>query len=107
MLTNEGIMYRFRRIRQSWPVLAIMAFYIYLAFHALSGSQGLMSWVDYKSDIDRLHIELESSRNYKANLEAQIAALRTDNLNRDALDMLAREKVFISYPNEMTIWLDP
>ena len=88
-------------------MLAILAFYIYLAFHALSGSQGLMSWADYKSDIDRLHVELDEARAYKDVLELQISALKPDNLNRDALDLLAREKAHLSYPNEVTIWLDP
>lgn len=104
---QDVTMHKLRRIRQSWPVLAILAFYVYLAFHALSGSQGLMSWADYRSDIDRLEAELDDARAFKTNLEAQITALRTDNLNRDALDLIAREKVFLSYPNEMTIWLDP
>lgn len=65
-----------------------------------------MSWADYKDDIDRLNTELEAAKTHKGDLERQIAALRTDNLNRDALDMIAREKVFLSHPNELTIWLD-
>lgn len=100
-------MHRLWRIRRSWPVLAIFAFYIYLAFHALSGSQGLMSWADYKSDITRLEGELETAKTVRADLERQIEALKADQLNRDALDLLAREKAFLSYPNEITIWLDP
>ena len=95
------------RIRRSWPVLAIFAFYIYLAFHALSGSQGLMSWADYKSDIERLETQLIEAQSEKEDLERQIEALRAESLNRDALDYLAREKVFLSDPNELTIWLDP
>lgn len=94
------------RIRRSWPVLAIFAFYIYLAFHALSGSQGLMSWADYKSDIERLENELVAAKLQKANLQDQIDSLRANNLNRDALDYLARKKTFLSDPNELTIWLD-
>ena len=66
-----------------------------------------MSWADYKADIDRLEVELEQAREYKENLAQQIADLRSDNLNRDALDLLAREKAFLSHPNELTIWLDP
>lgn len=88
-------------------MLAIFAFYIYLAFHALSGSQGLMSWADYKSDIERLETQLIEAQSEKEDLERQIEALRADSLNRDALDYLAREKVFLSDPNELTIWLDP
>ncbi|NNE58077.1 MAG: hypothetical protein HKN36_08225 [Hellea sp.] len=98
---------RLWRIRRSWPLLAICAFYIYLAFHALSGSQGLMSWVDYKTDIERLNRELTEIRTVKADLEFQTHALRADSLNRDQLDVKAREKAFVSHPNDLTIWLDP
>ncbi len=95
------------RFRRSWPVPAICAFYIYLAFHALSGSQGLMSWVDYKSDITRLGTELEQVRAEKADLEFQIEALRAESLNKDLLDIKARQYVYVSGANELTIWLDP
>jgi len=94
------------RLRRSWPVLAICAFYVYLAFHALSGSQGLMSWVDYNTDIDRYNKELVTIRAQKSDLEFQISALRTHQLNRDMLDSKSREMAFISRPNEITIWLD-
>ncbi len=66
-----------------------------------------MSWADYRSDIDRLNTELEDAYIERAQLERQIEALRADGLNRDALDFLAREKAFLSDPNELTIWLDP
>ena len=100
-------MNKIKRIRRSWPVLAIFAFYIYLAFHALSGSQGLMSYTDYKSDIERLNADLVDIRKQRENLERRIAELRPEHLNRDALDILARKYTFTSDPNEFTIWLDP
>ncbi len=100
-------MERLLRIRKSWPILAICAFYVYLAFHALSGSQGLMSWVDYNDDIERLTAELETLHDVKADLEFQVDALRAESLNRDLLDQRAREYAYISGANEMTIWLDP
>ena len=98
---------KLRGLRRSWPILAICAFYIYLAFHALSGSQGLMSWVDYKDDIQRSQQRLKLLANQKAELEFQVEALRSDSLNRDLLDMYARENVYVSRANELTIWLDP
>jgi len=87
--------------------MAICAFYVYLAFHALSGTQGLMSWADYNADIKRLGTELETVREDRARLEFQVEALRGESLNRDLLDIRAREKTFVSGANETTIWLDP
>lgn len=100
-------MERFLRIRKSWPILAICAFYVYLAFHALSGSQGLMSWVDYNDDIERLTVELETLKAVKSDLEFQVEALRAESLNRDLLDQRSRKYAFISGANDITIWLDP
>lgn len=66
-----------------------------------------MSYADYKSDIDQLTSELADIKAERARLERRIGELRPDNLNRDALDTLAREKAFLSDPKELTIWLDP
>jgi len=66
-----------------------------------------MSWVDYENDIARYNSELEDLRETKAQIEFQIESLRAENLNRDFLDIRSRENVFLSHPNEFTIWLDP
>jgi len=95
-----------RKIRNSWPVLALCVFYIYLAFHALSGSQGLVSWVDYEADIKRHQAELVLLQMERERLESRTDALRASQLDLDALDIKAREMVFVSHPNELTIWLD-
>ena len=100
-------MEKFRRLRQSWPVFALGVFYIYLAFHALSGSQGLVSWVDYEADIVKYQAELELLQAEKHRLEDMADRLKASQLDLDALDIKAREKVFLAHPNEITIWLDP
>ncbi len=100
-------MERLLQIRREWPILAICAFYIYLAFHALSGSQGLMRWVDYENDIVRYEAELESIKLRRAELEAQADAYRYDQLDLDSLDIKAREYLFVARAEELTIWLDP
>ena len=99
-------MERLLQLRREWPILAICAFYIYLAFHALSGSQGLMRWVDYEKDIVRQQDQLVAMKEKRAQLEAQANALRTDQLDLDALEIKAREYLFVARPEELTIWLD-
>lgn len=96
-----------RKIRNSWPVLALCVFYIYLAFHALSGSQGLVSWVDYENDITKYQAELELLQEERQRLEKRTDALKASQMDLDALDIRARETAFVSHPNEFTIWLDP
>lgn len=99
-------MERFNQIRNKWPVAALVSFYVYLAFHALSGSQGVMRWVDYEADISKHQVKLERLQEERARLEHTAQSLRTDHLDLDLLDEKARELVFVSRPNEVTIWLD-
>lgn len=96
-----------RSFRRHWPMLALAIFYFYLAFHALSGNQGLMRWVDYEADIERNALTLSSLKSERDILEAQAKRLSAKGLDLDAIDVKAREMLFVSHPNEFTIWLDP
>lgn len=98
-------MERFHQIRKSWPIAVLCVFYIYLAFHALSGSQGLVSWVDYEADIVRYEQLIKDARVEREKLETRTAALQTSGLDMDSLDLKAREQAFVAHPQEVTIWL--
>jgi cell division protein FtsB len=93
-------------LRHKWPILALFVFYFYLAFHALSGNQGLMRWVDYQADITRNSAALEQLQAEREALQIRADSLAADNLNIDILDAQSRESLFVSHPNEYTIWLD-
>ncbi len=95
----------FHQIRKGWPIAALGVFYIYLAFHALSGNQGLVSWVDYENDIAKNKALLEATQKERLALEVRTDALRASKLDLDALDIKAREQAFLAHPQEVTIWL--
>ena len=99
-------MERLRYIRQKWPIFALITLYIYLAFHAFSGSQGLMRWVDYEGDIKRNEIKLAKVTERRKALESHANALKADGLDLDKLDIKARNMLFVSQAKEKTIWLD-
>lgn len=65
-----------------------------------------MRWVDYESDIAVKQKVLSDLQARKAVLETQTDLLRNENLSLDVLDMKSRAKIYVSYPNEMTIFLD-
>lgn len=94
-------------LRTKWPVAALCVFYFYLAFHALSGNQGVMRWVDYEADIKNSRVELAGLQETRGALEARANNLRSNRLILDSLDIKSRETLFNSHPNELTIWLDP
>lgn len=104
-------MYRFRltlpEVKRRAPAAALIVFYVYLGFHAFSGSQGLVSWMEQSDRADRLEIRLAAMESRRAELQARVDRLSADGLDLDTLDIEARRTLFVSRPDEITIWLDP
>lgn len=94
-------------IRRKAPALGLIALYAYLAFHAFSGSQGLLSWINYSDEAKRLSVTLAAEQAQHVELKQRVEALRNEGLDLDALEIAARRDLYVSDPNEMTIWLDP
>ncbi|WP_409433702.1 septum formation initiator family protein [Litorimonas sp. RW-G-Af-16] len=99
-------MKRLAQIRQKFPVIALLALYAYLAFHAFSGSQGIMRWMTYSDQSRVLNVKLDALEAHRAALQSDVDALSPNHLNLDLLDEKARETLHVSDPKEMTIWLD-
>ena len=94
-------------LRRRAPALGLIVLYTYLAFHAFSGSQGVLSWISYSDQADVLRAKLEDSEARHEALKARVNALSNESLDLDALDIAARRDLFVSDVNEITIWLDP
>lgn len=65
-----------------------------------------MRWVDYEASIKDSRLELAALKQTRAELESAATDLRANPLVLDSLDIKARDKLFNSHPNELTIWLD-
>jgi len=87
--------------------MGLIVLYAYLAFHAFSGSQGVLSWVSYSSEADDLRAKLAVQEARHAELKSQVKALSSGSLDLDALEVAARRDLFVSDMKEVTIWLDP
>lgn len=94
-------------LRRRAPAIGLIVLYTYLAFHAFSGSQGVLSWVSYSGEADDLRVKLKASEARHASLKAQVKALSNESLDLDALEVAARRDLYVSDVNEVTIWLDP
>ena len=94
-------------LKRRAPAVGLIVLYTYLAFHAFSGSQGVLSWVSYADKAETLQAKLEVRQAHHAELKAKVKALSNENLDLDALDIEARRNLFVSGANEVTIWLDP
>lgn len=94
-------------VKRQGPILGLIGLYVYLAFHAFSGSQGLLSWMRYSNDAELLSVTLADKQAQRAALKARVEALSNQGLDLDSLDVTSRRKLFVSDTKEMTIWLDP
>lgn len=94
-------------LKRRAPALGLVALYAYLAFHAFSGSQGVLSWMSYSDEADLLLEKLTVVEARHKVLQAQVDALSNESLDLDALDISARRDLFVSDAYEITIWLDP
>jgi len=98
---------QFEEIKARIPAFALIALYMYLAFHAFSGSQGVIRWMDYADRKGTLDARLTGLETQRSALETQVKALKADGLDLDVLDIEARKTLYVSDTKELTIWLDP
>lgn len=120
-LVDGGLNLSLTKFRQIWsmlrlphidlkrraPALGLLALYAYLAFHAFSGSQGVLSWMSYSDEAESLRGKLTVVELRHESLREQVDALSSENLDLDSLEVAARRDLFVSDVNEVTIWLDP
>jgi len=98
---------RLAKFREKFPLLALFSLYAYLAFHAFSGSQGVMRWMNYADQTSKLSVKLDKLETRRSALQSEVDALSAKSLDLDVLDVKAREMLYVSDTNEITIWLDP
>ncbi|MDA8887891.1 septum formation initiator family protein [Hellea sp.] len=99
-------MKRLDTLKNKWPLISLLVLYMYLIFHAISGSEGIIGYLEYEKKINITEeILLELSEDRKK-LEKHAVSLNSSELDLDKLDIKARQLLFVSDPNEKTIWLD-
>jgi cell division protein FtsB len=99
-------MKRLDTLKNKWPLISLLVLYMYLIFHAISGSEGIIGYLEYEKKINITEeILLELSEDRKK-LEKHAVSLSSSELDLDKLDIKARQLLFVSDPNEKTIWLD-
>lgn len=94
-------------MRRRAPAAALLAFYLYLGYHAFSGSQGLVRWMEHADRADHLEVKLAALQERRLELQTQVDLLSAQSLDIDTLDIEARRMLHVAKPNEITIWLDP
>lgn len=95
-----------RRFRAHGLLVAICMFYIYLAFHMISGSQGLFKLSQYETQIGALQNQTLKVQAERVTLERHAGQLRASSLSRDTLGVKARQDISVSHTKDLVIVLD-
>jgi cell division protein FtsB len=79
----------------------------YFAYHAVEGGYGLFALGKLRDRVATLELELDAVRTQRARLEAHVALMRPESLDRDMIDERAREALNMADAKDIVIFLDP
>jgi cell division protein FtsB len=95
------------RLRRLWMPLLTVAFLGYFGFHAFHGYYGIWAMDRLDADADRLSLELAKLKSEHADFEKHVMLLRSEKLDADMVDVLARAALNRIRPDEVVVKLDP
>jgi cell division protein FtsB len=78
----------------------------YFAFQGYHGNYGLLAQRSLEQDIANLMIERDALRSERLHWEQRVGLLRSDRLDPDLVDELARRELGFAQPNDLVL-LDP
>jgi cell division protein FtsB len=75
----------------------------YFAYHAMEGERGLQAYSRLTAQITESRAILAATTAERRRMEAKVALLRTNGLDMDVLDELARSQLGLARPDELII----
>lgn len=93
-------------VRRNGLLVLIGLFYLYLALHAVSGSQGMFKLAQYEGQKTDLQEDIVAVKAHRLTLERKAEQLRSSSLNLDTVDEQARRLTGASHVNDIVIILD-
>lgn len=97
-----------RRLRwQAWLVIVGLGLAGYFGYHAVNGDRGLLASQQLTDDLNVMEKRLAALREERESLERKVLRLRSDSLDPDLIDELARETLSMVEPEDVIILLEP
>jgi cell division protein FtsB len=78
----------------------------YFAYHAVEGDYGLFALGKLQDRVSALEQELGAVRAERARMEAHVALMRSESLDKDMIDERAREALNMADAKDIVIFLD-
>lgn len=95
------------KIRPLLLPLACLLIVGYFAYHAVEGDYGLFALGKLEDRVAKLEGELADARGEREKMEAHVALMRPDSLDKDMIDERAREALNMADAKDIVIFLDP
>jgi cell division protein FtsB len=100
-LNNFGDWLKSRRIARKRNSLFLALLFFYFSFHLISGERGLLAYAKLKSEIDakeQLKVKMQTEKETLAN---RVVGMRSENLDLDLLEEVARKDLGYSKKDEV------
>jgi cell division protein FtsB len=84
-------------------IFAISAAFLYFVFHAVSGSNGLVSYLKIKKQIAEVSTKLDDVKERLDSLQVDVSLLGSKSLDTDILEERSRAILSYSYPEDVIV----
>ena len=88
--------------RAAWPAVALLIIANFLGY-AIVGSNGILSWGDYRRQKETKLVELASLKQEHARLELSVKLLDPRSADPDYVDEKVRQELGLVRPDEVVI----
>lgn len=85
--------------------LLLALVFFYFAFHLVSGDRGLIAYVRLKNEYENARLTSDALAEEKKSLNHKVALIRSESLDLDIVDEVARENLGYSAPNEVVYFV--
>lgn len=92
---------------QSWLVVIGFGLAFYFGYHAANGGRGLLASQHLNDELRAAEKSLAALERERSSLERRVKRLRSDSLDPDLIDELARETLSMVEPDDVIILLEP
>lgn len=79
----------------------------YFAYHAVEGDYGLFALGKLNERVAALETELDEVRSERKQMEAHVALMRPESVDKDMVDERARQALNMADAKDIVIFLDP
>lgn len=96
-----------RRLRDAVAPCVFLALAGYFLWSATQGDRGLNGAGDRQNALEAMKLDVQRADAEKQVWERRVAAMRAQNLDRDALDERVRDRLSLSSPTDIIIMYPP